>query len=242
MKKLLLIVPHQDDEINIFGTINSRAVKEQIETSVIFVTNGDYYSEKTKKRMMEAADSCKLQGISHVYYLGYGVGSGDNCCKHIYDTREKDEIVISKAGKDKTYGVGNSVDFAMLFRGKHSPYKFSSLKNDLKSCIKKVNPDIIICNDYDSHPDHRMVSIISDEIIGELVKENSSFKPIYLKKFSYVGVWSGIADYFTRPMKETTEIAFHESDSSFFNYYDTKMAVRINVNKEMYERKESLFL
>lgn len=77
------------------------------------------------------------------------------------------------------------------------------LENDIYEIIQKYRPQVLIVNDYDSHPDHKAVSLIFDSVMGKLLKQNKGYEPIILKKFAYNGVWEGEDDYYKRPFRKT---------------------------------------
>ena len=61
-KKILIISPHQDDEINIAGGILTEITKYNKDVYVLYTTNGDYvFSAKTRVR--ECLHSCKKLGV-----------------------------------------------------------------------------------------------------------------------------------------------------------------------------------
>ena len=76
------------------------------------------------------------------------------------------------------------------------------IKNEVKDCVLNIRSDVIVCVDYDSHADHRMVAAIFDDLILDLIKCNN-YKPIILKKFAYLGTWIGPDDFFSVFSKET---------------------------------------
>lgn len=70
-KKVLLIVPHQDDEINVLGGIFEEFIKYGSTVHIVYaITNGTIQGF----RYTEALNLCKHIGIpdSNVTFLGYG--------------------------------------------------------------------------------------------------------------------------------------------------------------------------
>ena len=51
---LLVIVPHEDDELAIAGAMIYGAVQQKMNIKVVFVTNGDYYRHEGIIRIREA--------------------------------------------------------------------------------------------------------------------------------------------------------------------------------------------
>lgn len=232
IKKVLIIVPHEDDEINIAGTIIDQLHYNEIIIDIMYVTNGDYYAEKTKKRMREALAVAKDMQINELFFLGYGDKFGD---KHIYQGDEN-EVVTSKAGYTKTYGVEGVIDYRYHVSGVHSDYKLANLKQDMHDCILDSKADLLICVDFDDHPDHRMVSLIFDEVMKKLIVMDN-YHPLILKKFAYAGVWEGNHDYFISPMKPTCPVGDDVEYSIKFWQYNKLDEVRIKVWKTNYQLK-----
>lgn len=200
VEKVLVIVPHGDDEINLVGTIMDQFTSLSIQVHVLFITNGDYDPQLATERMQETMRVVREMGFAKTIFLGYCDDLGCDG-RHLYYT-EEDCSYLSKSKHSETYGIGTMVDYRFSISGKHSAYNRMNLKQDLKACILSEQADLLICVDFDSHPDHRMTSILFEEIVGELVKEKN-YCPIVLKKFAYAGAWFGTDEYFCCPMKQT---------------------------------------
>lgn len=54
---LLVIVPHEDDELAIAGAMIYGAVQQKMNIKVVFVTNGDYYRHEGIIRIREAEEA-----------------------------------------------------------------------------------------------------------------------------------------------------------------------------------------
>lgn len=102
------------------------------------------------------------------------------------------------------------------------------IKCDIKYHIKKLLCDMIICVDYDSHADHRMVSALFDEIMHELIKEEN-YRPIVLKKFAYLGVWGGENDFFSEYPIATKASFSADDDNEYINCLPYKWSERIRI-------------
>ena len=61
--KLLVIVPHQDDEINVAGSTIIGSIEEGLDVSLAFMTNGDWEYD-VPLRNNEAIDAAKILGLS----------------------------------------------------------------------------------------------------------------------------------------------------------------------------------
>jgi len=71
-KNAMFFVPHEDDEINVFGGVLEQFVKNGSSVRIVFLTNGDCYGIE-KYRIIEALDVAKLYGIpkENIIFLGY---------------------------------------------------------------------------------------------------------------------------------------------------------------------------
>ncbi|MBR1373995.1 PIG-L family deacetylase [bacterium] len=198
--RALILAPHGDDELNLIGTIAQRFVKNNYELHLVIVTNGDYNPFVTEQRHQETMAVAERLGISRVVFLGYGDTPAFDGI-HTYHTKNG-ETFLSPAGQSATYGVEEDKDYSFQKNGFHHSYCRENVKADLKDCICEINADMIICVDFDDHADHRMTSLLFDEVMCELL-QTTDYRPIVLKKFAYVGVWFGPEDYYNNPMRET---------------------------------------
>lgn len=190
--KVLLIVPHQDDEINIAGDLLDRNI---ISPFVVFTTNGDYkYQGAT--RIKEAINSLSVFNVpeNHIFFLGYGDSLNTNKHQHIFYSYD---IIKSHAGHICTYGIPTHEDYSYQVYKKHHDYTRKSYEKDMLSLILQIKPDVIFCVDYDVHADHRMASIIFEKIIGTLLnKMKTEFTPIVYKGFAYATGYNTIDDFY----------------------------------------------
>ena len=70
-QKVLVIVPHEDDEINLAGSMIYTYVQKGAEVYCAFTTNGDY-SFAASTRLYEAEQSLQKLGVTKIFFLGYG--------------------------------------------------------------------------------------------------------------------------------------------------------------------------
>ncbi|MCB2339587.1 PIG-L family deacetylase [Clostridium estertheticum] len=212
-QKVLIIVPHQDDEINIAGSMIYELTKQDICVNVLYTTNGDYHPYEANTRLKECILSLDVIGVAekNIYFMGYGdTWKGET---HLYNT-EGDEPLISMAGRCETYGLPKHPEYRFIKSGIHSKYTRNNYKRDMRDIILDIMPTVIICVDFDWHWDHRATSLIFEEIIGELLKERNDFKPFVMKKFAYAGAWEGPKDYYDRPFKPTI-LPFEKLDKRY---------------------------
>lgn len=200
IRSALIIVPHPDDEINVAGGLFETLQANGIYTSVAICTNGDHVPEFTAKRIREAQKAQRIFKYQELIFLGYGDGYRGT---HIYDSKEGD-AVESYCGKKETYCAGNTKEYCCSKTGKHHSYIRGNYKKDIKALINEKKADLIVCVDLDKHSDHKCVSLLFDECMGEILKRDCNYRPIILKAFAYNGVWFGPYDYFDTILKQTS--------------------------------------
>ena len=201
-RKVWIIAPHPDDEINLAGQMLVHFQKQNLESYVMYTTNGDAEKKINNKRIYEALEACKVLGVgnSYVFFLGYANGWKED--QHIYNAKYTSERE-SLLGKRETNGVKGKDEFSLLKYGIHHLFTRENLKNDFKTLILDILPDLIIAPEFDLHPDHRMTSLLFDEIMGEILKSHRDYRPLILKKYIHEGVWYGKKDYYSIPMNPT---------------------------------------
>lgn len=196
VKTVLVVVPHEDDEINVAGTTIYRSRQAGERVICVFVTNGDWLYP-AKVRMKEAIASLKELGVpsEDVLFLGYPDG-GVYAEKSLFMHGRKECMTID--GRTHTYGTDLKRDFSSLEYGHPQPYKWDCLLEDLMNVILKYKPNTIIGTDFDNHPDHRMCSIALDLVMGEILNSNGNdYFPLYLKGFAYSVAFEGKNDFFS---------------------------------------------
>ncbi len=224
INKMLVVAPHPDDEINLAGQLIVKAVKENIEVYVLYTTNGDATKKEKNNRVQEAINALKVLGVQqeHIVFLGYANEWKEN--EHIYYA-EKD--LISTLNKTATNCFKGHDEYCFKKNQTHHVFTYENFKNDMKSVIEDIAADVLICVDFDSHPDHRAASLTFDRCMGEILKERRAYRPIVLKKYAYNGVWKGEKDYYVEPFQRTKhETNFfysgdvHELESPNFSWKD----------------------
>lgn len=199
LQSALIIVPHPDDEINIAGGLFEQLISLNVYITVVICSNGDFVKKNSVKRINESLKVQKIFGFNDLIFLGYGDNYQN---KHIYDL-SNDEIAVSTYGVDETYCVGGLKEFCFNKHGYHHKYTRDNIKTDIREVILDKLADMIVCVDNDCHPDHRCISLLFDEVIGEVLKEIPSYHPTILKSFAYLGVWHGAYDFFSKTIKPT---------------------------------------
>lgn len=226
INRALIIAPHPDDEINLAGQLIIKLIRLNIEVFILYTTNGDSDKKIGNQRIYEAIRANKVLGVDrkHIIFLGYAnEWRGE---KHIYNAESQMQL-ISKLGKTNTNSIKELPEYCFLKHGIHHKFTRKNFKNDFSEVIEDILPDLIVCPEFDSHPDHRATALITDEILGELFKKNSQYRPILLKKYIHEGVWNGPKDYHSIPIKPTQTSGprfysggMHDLDSPNFRWND----------------------
>ena len=126
-KKVMVIVPHEDDELNLFGGLFEEYLKYGSNVKVVFVTNGDLYLPR-ETRIREAINALSEVGVTedNIVFLGYGDGY---LYKHLYNAYDGERL-ISEAGFMETHGA----DFHPAFIEEH-PFTRENYIEDIKACM-----------------------------------------------------------------------------------------------------------
>ena len=172
-KRVLVVVPHQDDEINLLGGVFEEYLKYGSEIFPVYViTNGI----AEPYRYAEAIALFKHIGVSeaNIIFLGYG--------SLIHN--DVDKIKLTKGTNEHpAYNEGQQ-------------YSRLNVVKDLMNVITDLCPDVIIGTDYDRHVDHHYVTALLDEAIGRALKQEETYKPLVLKGYAYRTTWESYPDYY----------------------------------------------
>ena len=191
-KKLLIFCPHQDDEVNIAGGLILALKKYTTEIKIVYSTNGDYTLDSSV-RYREAIASLKTLTISKddIIFLGFPDNSPDNDT-HLY---MEEESFISKKNKLETYTPANFLSYNYKKHGTNLKLNKGNFINNIKEVIEDIKPDIIICIDYDTHPDHRALSLAFEMALGQILNFSSQYRPLVFKSFAYPTAYKSIDDF-----------------------------------------------
>lgn len=223
---VLVLVPHEDDEACLLGGVFEEYVRAGSIVSVAFSTNGDYDSDKdTPVRAAESIAALETCGIDpkNVYFLGYG-DQWQN--EHIYNARD-DKKLTSHAGRTETYG---SDALHKIFH-EGNDYTRNNYKSDICSLINTLRPDTIFCIDFDGHKDHRCLSLLFEEVMGEMLHDDPSYTPVVLKSFGYSIAWHAVQDFYQINILSCR----NPYDTSFMQenyYYDWADRIRFPVARD----------
>ena len=185
-KKVLALVPHQDDEVNLLGSIPVEYVRNGSEFYLAYLTNGDSEGyESGLRRLKEALLAAYNLGIreENIYFLGYGNGYAEDILRV-----DEDSILVSKIGRHHTYALKRKPPFS------EKEYIKKNMLGDLERLIKELHPDVIFCVDVDSHIEHRLLSQLFDRVMNRVVQ--TDYEPVVYKGFAYSTAWTAEDDFY----------------------------------------------
>ena len=222
-KKVMIIVPHEDDDLNLTSGMIENYIDCGSEIYPVFVTNGDHFG-LGEERINEAIQCWNYLGVpeSNVFFLGYGDGWNAQGA-HIYNAKDN-EPMTSYIGKTETYGTATHPAYH-----NENLYTNKNYQNDLKGLILEIKPDVLFISDYDAHSDHMAVSLLSETVIGEILKTTDGYQPIVYKGFAYSTAWKAPDDFYSLNSVSSQE-------PSELIGYDWKDRVRIPVSTRSLSR------
>lgn len=182
---VMIIVPHQDDEILLSAGIIKSCVDNDIALSIIMATNGDYGCQDYtvgRRRLLETIQGLKVLGVDEnaLTILGYadtGMPWEESFLYRLF--YEKDEKRVFKSFcSDKTYSLEDKCEYHVLKGEKPAPYSREMFKSDIKNIIDDIKPDnIFTTSRFDTHGDHYGLYRFICEALGELDREKD-YRPV----------------------------------------------------------------
>lgn len=195
-KRVMIIIPHQDDDINLAGGMIEQYAKGNSNVTVVFTTNGDYDGME-EVRATEAVAVLTELGVEkeNIYYLGFGdqwtpQDLAKKSIPHIYNAVDANATWKSYRGSSATYAT-ESIDCYLEL-----PYTKNNYLYSIQMIIQAKMPDLIFAVDYDSHPEHRGASLFFEEALCNILKSNPSYKPLVYKGFCYGTAWHAVPDFY----------------------------------------------
>ena len=193
--KVLVLAPHQDDEIILCGCFLKNLIKKGNDVYIVFMTNGNYERTVHTVRLEEALRVGVLYGMpeDNIIFMGYA-NEYDINEPHIYNAPNT-KVLHSQYGISETYGLQSHPEYCFQKYGIHHEYTRQNLINDLTSIIDELHPDLIFATGEEIHPDHSANSLFLDEVLGNIFNRDDYYRPMVLKKPEYSTAWFGPADY-----------------------------------------------
>ena len=189
-KRVLAVVPHEDDDLNLLSGVTEQFTGAGSEMYVVFVSTGDA-AGLGEARVYEAINALSLDGVpeENVIFLGYGDSIPDDGI-HIYNAAPN-AVTPSLSGRTETHAASLHEAYR-----EGTPYTRENLLGDLRGVIDEIRADVIFCVDYDENIDHRAVSMFFDEALGEILAAAPDYDPIVLKGFAYSTAFHAPADFY----------------------------------------------
>ena len=180
-KTVMVIAPHEDDEILAFAGSIMAAAGRGDTVKVVLMTNGDYFGkELAEVRIAESAKALEHLGIGKedIIVMGYG----DVQIGEFYIDGSSDEVRTSHAGLTSTSGAPSLgiYDYHLLDKGEHASYTSNNFRGDLENIIRTVRPDeIYTVSEYEWHPDHKYSCLITRDVIKSIQKDTDYHPVVY---------------------------------------------------------------
>ncbi len=184
---IVIVVPHEDDEILMSAGVIRQAVKAGLECTVVMATNGDYECpdyEKGQRRLRESMAGLQVLGLSkeHLEIMGYadtGMPREDSFLTHLYEEVEEEKCYPSSCTQE-TYGLVEKDEFHKKKWGKHGKYCRLDFKKDLKEILREKKAEhIFTTSQYDTHGDHAALYWFVCEVLDELRNEEGYEPSLY---------------------------------------------------------------
>lgn len=172
--RMLVIVPHSDDEIILFGGLIRRSIEEGKTLYVALVTNGDYEATTEAQgviRPLETIAGLKMLGLSEeqIFIMGYadtGMPKKESFIWNLWETQDVCQVYASHVGV-RTYGPINHPDFHSTFHGLPANYTKTAFRADIVELLEKSNPDAVFTtHPDDAHGDHAGLYQFVKELVG----------------------------------------------------------------------------
>lgn len=185
-KRVMLVVPHQDDEINLAGGVIEEYIRYGSEVYVVYVSNGDY-AVPARQRLREGINALSVLGVDeeHIIFLGYGDATITENGVPLYNA---EGIVKSGAGHTSTYALKDHPPFR-----EGRDYTRQNIVDDIRDVILEYKPDVIHAVDIDKHIDHVLTALSFDRAMGEVLKENG-YTPTVYKGYAYSTAYFSVDD------------------------------------------------
>ncbi|MGI5976251.1 MAG: PIG-L family deacetylase [Candidatus Limivicinus sp.] len=228
-KKVLAMVPHEDDEVNILGGVLEQYVKYGSQVYVAYLTNGDM-QVPAERRFAEAVKAMEKCGIpeENLIFLGYGDSMNQDGLDIYFCP--PDAVITSHAGFTATYGTESHPSFRT-----GNSYTLEHMYEDIRDVILRLHPDVIYCSDYDVHGDHRALSLLFDRAMGEILRNGTGYRPHVYKAFAYSTAYEAEQDFYADNIKSTKNPSPYEYMTEN-NVYSWPERLRLPVNAETLSR------
>lgn len=176
---IMVVVPHQDDEVLLYAGILYQAKKLGREVKVVIVTNGDCGCEdytKGQDRLRETIWGMERLGIpaEDLIFLGYadtGMPREESFLWQLYEEKEQDKKLGSDCS-DRTYGLPEKPEYHWECWREHAPYTRRMVEQDLRDVLAAYKPEYLFTTcEEDTHGDHAGLYLFLREILQDFRRE-----------------------------------------------------------------------
>lgn len=168
--RLMLIAPHQDDEILSAGGLIQQYTNQKKDIFVLFATNGDRFGANVARQRYE--ESCYALAEldiprKHIFYMGYGdTGMAPTRSFLFRLLSAPANQVLSSYVSTNTYHPAGGKTIHALRTGVDGPMSRFAFLSDLTWAIQEISPDYIVCPSiWDAHGDHAALAILLHDIL-----------------------------------------------------------------------------
>lgn len=179
INNLLVVVPHQDDEVLMAGGLIYQLLQQNKRVSVCIVTNGDCGStdfSKGRSRLKESLAGLEVLGLSarDVYFLGYadtGMSPAESFLMRLYTSCDE-KRKYSSGFTCLTYGLPEKPDFHFQLFHEHGTYCAATLRQDLRELLAWTHPDTVLTtHKADRHGDHEALFYFVEATLQDLAPD-----------------------------------------------------------------------
>lgn len=206
--RIMVFVPHPDDEALAASGLIERIVQNQGKVRIVFVTNGDGYAEAVRLRMQNARITPKT-------FIEYGKTRQEEAVQAACELGLQPEDVtflgfpddgIDELWESYWSKLKPFVSPYTLFDRPHRKgmkrwikYSGTDLKQEIERVIIEFMPDwVVIPDPRDHHPDHATAGVFVLDALCDLHEEDESeYRPsrvltylVHFKDFPYGNQWA----------------------------------------------------
>jgi len=176
-KRVMVIVPHQTDEMALMSGVLEQYVKYGSNVYIVYAMNRDSSIGPTESvsQASAAAAACGVPA-GNLIFLGYGEGMNADGQPFYYCP--EDAAVSSPAGFEASYGITGYPAFSP---GKS--YSRGNLQTDLQDVLLRYMPDVIYCTEMDGDTDHQALAMLFEKAMGQVLKTRDSYRPQVFRGF-----------------------------------------------------------
>lgn len=223
--KVLVLAPHQDDELNIIGGALETILPDS-DIHVLYSTNGE------PPRPREARNALAVFGVDaeHIAFLGYDRVAWKSALQHMYNA-PRDKVVISEEfGRSAT----RNTPYTPCYR-EGRDFTQANFEEDLQDYLTHLRPDVVIVTDFDIHPDHRALGLSTERVLARMMRADPTYRPTVLKSFAYSCSWLQRPDFYAENLK-STQYTGRDGCMNEVNCYRWDERLRIPVGKSSITR------